>query len=156
MKPVAQPDSEPEPTTIVHASCISVAGSSALITGPSGSGKSALALQMMALGADLVADDRVHLRAGSDAVSADAVDPIRGLIEARGIGLLKARAAGPTPVLVVVDLGQSEPKRLPDLHSIELVGQTVPLLKAKGVPNLASALMQFLKMGRVDPQWPCA
>ena len=47
---------------LLHASCVAVKGRALLITGPSGTGKSALALQMMALGADLVADDQTLLQ----------------------------------------------------------------------------------------------
>ncbi len=46
---------------IVHASCVAFGGAGVLILGPSGSGKSALALALMGLGAALVADDRVLL-----------------------------------------------------------------------------------------------
>jgi len=46
-------------TTTIHASCVAVDGKGLLITGASGSGKSALALQLMAFGAHLIADDRV-------------------------------------------------------------------------------------------------
>ena len=44
----------------LHASCIAVHGRGVLILGPSGAGKSSLALQLMALGADLVADDMIE------------------------------------------------------------------------------------------------
>ncbi|MTH98697.1 HPr kinase/phosphorylase [Roseibium sp. RKSG952] len=141
-------------TARVHATCVSVEGRAVLILGDSGAGKSGLALELMALGADLVADDRVDLRMQSDQLFADAIPSIRGLIEARGIGLLKATSCGPAPVHYVVDLGQIEERRLPDPQMIKVLRQTVPLLRGDGVPNLAVALIQFMKMGRVDPQWP--
>ena len=46
---------------ILHATCVAVDGRGLLILGPSGSGKSALALQLIALGAQLVADDRTRV-----------------------------------------------------------------------------------------------
>ncbi|MDA3887407.1 MAG: serine kinase, partial [Allgaiera sp.] len=60
------PDSGPEGESILHASCVALDGRGVLILGPSGAGKSGLALQLMALGARLVADDRTRLnpRAG--------------------------------------------------------------------------------------------
>ena len=61
--------------TIVHASCVTVQGRGVLITGASGSGKSALALSLMALGADLVADDRVILSLDRGRVMASAPVP---------------------------------------------------------------------------------
>ncbi len=141
-------------TACIHASCVAVNGKGLLIAGPSGSGKSSLALQLMAFGAQLVADDRVDLGVPDGLVTASAPTSIHGLIEARGIGLLRADAADSAPLAYVVDLEQTEEKRLPDLREIVLLRQTVPLLRAGGVPNLAAALMQLAKLGRVDPQWP--
>ncbi|WP_170400841.1 HPr kinase/phosphorylase [Ruegeria arenilitoris] len=141
-------------TAILHATCVAVEGRGVLILGRSGAGKSTLALQMLTLGADLVSDDRVELRMVGENAMADAAPNLRGLIEARGIGLLRAQAAGATPVSYVVDLDQTEPARLPEPTEIVVLRQTVPLLRAAGVPNLAAALMQLLKMGRVDPEWP--
>ncbi|WP_170328300.1 HPr kinase/phosphorylase [Ruegeria arenilitoris] len=140
--------------SILHATCVAVGGRGALILGRSGAGKSALALQMMALGAELVSDDRVELRMVGEKAMADAAPNLRGLIEARGVGLLRAQDAGATPVSYVVDLDQTEPARLPEPTETVVLRQTVPLLRAAGVPNLAAALMQLLKMGRVDPEWP--
>ena len=141
-------------TAILHATCVAAEGRGMLFVGRSGAGKSALGLQMMALGAGLVADDRVVLRMEGDSVLVDVPAPIRGLIEARGIGLLRAQPVGPVKLSYVVDLDQSEPARLPEVVQIRALRQTVPLLRGAGVPNLASALMQLLRMGRVDPEWP--
>ena len=147
-------DIQHQDKAILHATCVAVEGQGALILGQSGSGKSALALQMMAHGATLVADDRVALSMVGDTAMADAAPNLRGLIEARGIGLLRAHTAGTTPIRYVVDLDQNEPARLPDPDKTLVLKQSVPLLRAAGVPNLAAALMQLLKMGRVDPEWP--
>ncbi len=60
-------------TTQLHASAVAVDGRGCLITGASASGKSTLALEMIALGAELVADDRVDVRRrrrGADALGA--------------------------------------------------------------------------------------
>ncbi len=125
-----------------------------LIIGASGTGKSSLALQMMALGAQLVADDRVNLTGQTDHIVAAEVLQIRGLIEARGIGLLRADAVGPVRLAYILDMDQPEPARLPKPTHIRVLRQTVPLLRGAGVPNLAAALIQLVKMGRVAPEWP--
>jgi len=91
--------------TILHASCVSFNGRAALITGSSGSGKSALALELMAYGASLVADDRVVLRAQDGQITASAPDTIKGLIEARGFGILNADTVDHADVVVCIDLG---------------------------------------------------
>ncbi|CUH49520.1 HPr kinase/phosphorylase [Ruegeria atlantica] len=147
-------DLEKQDSAILHASCVAVGGRGLLIVGASGAGKSELVLQMMALGAELVGDDRVALRNNGGEVTADAAQNIRGVIEARGIGLLRAPPVGPVGLRYVVDMDQREEVRLPDPISIRALGQTVPLLRGRGVPNLASALMQLMKMGRVNPEWP--
>ncbi|WP_170469372.1 HPr kinase/phosphorylase [Ruegeria arenilitoris] len=141
-------------SAIIHASCVAFAGKALLIVGASGTGKSALALQMMAFGAELVADDRVELRATGDQVLAQAAPNIRGMIEARGLGILRASAVGPVPLTYVVDLDEQESERVPEPIAIRTLRQTVPLFRGLGVPNLAAALMQLMKMGRVDPEWP--
>ncbi len=137
----------------IHATSVAVQGRGLLIIGASGSGKSLLALRMMALGADLVADDRVDLRRDEGAVIAAAPKRIAGLIEARGIGLLHAAPCGPVALDFVLDMDQTQPARLPEPVTLQLLGHYVPLLFGAGVPNLAEALMQLLKMGRVDPEW---
>ncbi|WP_369011391.1 HPr kinase/phosphorylase, partial [Escherichia ruysiae] len=98
---------------IQHASCIPHRERGLLILGPSGAGKSVLALQMMALGAALVADDRTVLRREGGRILADAPDSIRGRIEARGVGILHAAPHGPVELALAVDLARPEPDRLP-------------------------------------------
>ncbi len=137
----------------VHATCVAVQGRGLLIIGASGSGKSSLALRMMALGADLVADDRVDLSRDEGEVIADAPQRIAGLIEARGIGLLRATPCGPVALGYVIDMDQTQTTRLPEPVTLQLLRHEIPLLFGTGVPNLAEALMQLLKMGRVDPEW---
>ena len=136
------------PQTILHASCVALSGRALLIAGASGRGKSALALQMMALGAALVADDRVALRRAGDAVLAGAPPAIAGLIEARGLGLLHADPAGPVPVFALLDLDRTEPDRLPPARETDLLGQSVPLLWRVEAPHFPAALVQFLRTGR--------
>lgn len=154
----AQPlkETEGRDRACLHASCVAFEDRGILIIGPSGSGKSGLALQLMALGAALVGDDRVVLTQQKGQVMAAAMAPIESLIEARGIGLLHTDTVGPVPVTYIVDLDQPEQARLPDHDEVPVLQQTVPLLRAAGTPNLAAALVQLVKKGRADPQWPNA
>ncbi|MDO5614407.1 MAG: serine kinase [Paracoccus sp. (in: a-proteobacteria)] len=137
-------------TEVIHGSAVVLNGRGLLILGPSGSGKSALALALMGLGAGLVSDDRTVLRRAGDAVVADAPDSIRGLIEARGVGILRADAAGPVPLALVVDLGRVEDARLPPCRSHDLLGVALPLVLGPYGPHLSFALRQYLLGGRRD------
>lgn len=139
---------------IVHGSFVEFAGKGLLVTGASGTGKSGLALQLLAHGAVLVSDDRVQLIWNGAHIVATAPPAIRGLIEARGIGLLRAETAQSSHLSLVVDLDQTEKKRLPDWYHVTVLRQSVPLLRGGGVPHLAASLVQLLKTGRVPQEWP--
>lgn len=135
---------------IVHASCVELRGRGLLILGRSGAGKSTLALDMMALGAGLVADDRTALVREGDRIIADAPATIRGQIEARGVGILGAVPSGPVPLALVVDLDRPEPERLPPHRLHPLLGLDLPLVLGAERAHLCSALLQYLAGGRID------
>ncbi|MBC6407987.1 MAG: HPr kinase/phosphatase C-terminal domain-containing protein [Rhodobacteraceae bacterium] len=135
-------------TVILHATAVSVDDAALVIIGASGSGKSSLALDMMSLGARLVADDRVQLRRAGTEIIASAPDAIRGLIEARGLGILNAEPGAPCPVHAVLDLDQIETERLPPQRTIRLLGQTRPLLHNVDTPAFPAALQHYLRWGR--------
>ncbi len=133
---------------IRHATCVALNRRGCLITGASGSGKSSLALSLMALGAMLVADDRVVLQPGPAAVMASAPPQLRGLIEARGVGLLRCAPSDAVPVVVVVDMDTAETARYPEQRTIRLLGRRIPLLRRVPAPHFAPALVQYLRSGR--------
>jgi HPr kinase/phosphorylase len=102
---------------IVHASTVAFGPEGGiLIEGPSGSGKSWLAMMLIDQGADLVSDDRTVLMADGGAVFARAPRPIAGLIEVRGLGLVRLAARRLARVRLVVDLAAAtETASLPRL-----------------------------------------
>lgn len=134
----------------IHASAVSVAGRGLLILGASGTGKSGLALEMMSRGAVLIADDRVRLMRRQGAVIAACPPALSGRIEARGLGILRATPAGPTPLALVVDLDRAEPDRLPPLRHTDLLGMRLPLVLGAGASHLGAALRQMLLAGRSE------
>lgn len=134
----------------LHATCVALNGRGMLILGASGSGKSGLALTLMAMGASLVADDQVILCLQGGALIATAPSQIAGLIEARSLGLLNASPCGPVKVVCAVDLDQVEPDRLPYPHEITYLGRSLPLLFRVDAPHFPAALVQYLKAGRQD------
>jgi len=111
----------------------------ALIEGPSGGGKSDLALRLLELGWRLVADDRVRLWAADGRLYGRAPEALRGLIEARGLGVLRAAEIPFAEVVLLARPGT--PDRLPEPHSEELLSVPVPVLVVD--PLQASATAKF-------------
>lgn len=142
------PDPAPQ---ILHATAVALRDRAVLITGASGSGKSALALEMMARGAMLVADDRVILSTTGATVMLDCPEPLRGMIEARGVGLLHAEYRSPVALALAVDMDQTETDRLPPHRGITYLSQTFPLLHNVASRHFPSAVLQYLRSnGRAD------
>lgn len=134
----------------LHASAVALRRDrGVLILGRSGAGKSALALRLMACGAHLVADDRVDLRLCDDGLWASAPPQIRGLIEARGVGLLSANALPGARIALVIDLDHEETERLPPMREAQYLGQSVPLVRFLRQDHFPAAIMQYLRGGRV-------
>ncbi|MFN3641605.1 MAG: HPr kinase/phosphorylase [Gemmobacter sp.] len=139
---------DPSPD-ILHASCVALGRVGVIILGPSGSGKSALALRLMALGLALVADDRVALTASGEAIEAAAPPGLPAMIEARGIGLLAARLAPPTPIVLAVDLGWTETDRLPPRRVWSWHGISVDCVHGPATGHFPAAIVQYITCGRV-------
>jgi HPr kinase/phosphorylase len=97
----------------IHASCVAVRGKGVLLLGESGAGKSDLALRLIDEGAKLVADDRCELFVRGGRLCARAPDSIAGLLEIRGIGIVKLVHAKSVTVAMAVKLGVG-PTRLPE------------------------------------------
>lgn len=131
----------------VHGSAVAGFGRGVLILGPSGSGKSSLALHLLSLGADLVADDQVNLTKGDTSITMSAPASIANRIESRQFGLLSV-PGGQATLSMVVDLARPSAARLPESQKINILSQEYPLINGKDVPNLAPSLWLCLKFGR--------
>ena len=128
----------------IHASCVAHGGKGLLILGASGAGKSTLALQMIALGAVLVADDRTDLAVRDGQVIASCPKPLLGVIEARGIGLLRLPYLEQIALTAVVDLDQTEGERLPPLRHMEILGHSLDMIYGSQYIHFSAALMCYL------------
>ncbi|MEM9436242.1 MAG: hypothetical protein AAGA15_04310 [Pseudomonadota bacterium] len=128
----------------LRASTVCWKGKALLIAGASGSGKSSLALELMAFGAGLVADDVTHLEIG-DGLMARAPDTLPRAIEARGVGLLKAELVERAQVVAAIDLSSRVAARMPQEQSISLLGHSIPLLLRPATGPVAAMLLQYLK-----------
>ena len=122
----------------VHGTCVDVAGTGVLLRGPSGSGKSDLALRLIDGGARLVADDRVDLAIEDAGLVASAPPRLAGMIEVRGIGIARVPSVARARVGMVVDLvGDDAVDRLPEPAVCTLLGVDVRLMRL--APRAASA-----------------
>lgn len=138
------------PAEIVHASTVAFAGRGLLITGAAGEGKSSLALQLMALGAELVADDCTFLSNVGGALVARAPDSIGGRIEARGLGILASPWLREATLAAAVDLSRTETQRLPEKRSVNFLGIALPLVLGQRTPYFPAALRHYILHGRID------
>jgi serine kinase of HPr protein (carbohydrate metabolism regulator) len=115
----------------VHGSAVLLAETGILIRGASGSGKSALVLELLAAepeSARLVADDRVILTAANGRLLADVPAAIAGLIELRRVGLLRRSFVAPVVIRLVVDLVPAESvSRLPETADAETAVEGIVL-----------------------------
>ena len=134
---------------VLHGSAVELFGGAVVLLGRSRSGKSALALELMAFGGLLVSDDRVVLRADQDRLLAFAPPGNIHGIEARGIGLLAAETVRQSEVSLIVDLDIVEQDRLPPERTRDYMGIKVNLIHGGDNPRLAAPIVQFLKEGRL-------
>jgi len=135
--------------SLVHASAVAFDGRGVLLTGPSGSGKSTLALQLIGQGGCLVADDQTIIEQRDGQLWMDAPDPLRGQIEARGLGLLKVESA-PAFAQLVVDMSEAETARLPDLRKVTHENVSLPLIRKVESPAFVTMLRLYLFKGRIE------
>lgn len=112
---------------LVHATTIDIAGLGVLIFGASGAGKSDLALRLIGEGALLVADDQTEVEiVGGARLRASMPKRIAGLIEARGVGVVRAPTKLATDLRLAVSLIAAEVERMPESRTWSLPGQAEP------------------------------
>ena len=115
-------------------------GSGILILGRSGSGKSSLAINLIALGSKLVADDQCKLVKKNNSFRIFKPASLPNSIEVRGIGLVSVPTVVETRLDWVVNMDEAETERMPDLRFTEVGGYRVPTVFGKNMEDLASRI----------------
>ena len=128
-------------TMLVHATCVALRphGTSSgrtwravLLRGPSGAGKSDLALRLIEAGGRLVADDQTRLARRGRGLVATAPATLAGLIEVRGVGIVKlarGQVLAQAPLALLVDLVPADRvERLPEPAEETLLDVDLPVL----------------------------
>ena len=156
-----------EPSSI-HASAVKVGNRAVLIRGPSGSGKSRLAFDLILAGRSgqlpatvLVADDRVRLDTVGEQCVVRPVQELAGLIEIRGLGIRRCDFAAEAEVGLVVDLQATDAERLPPPEALQtrLFGVQIPRIPVacgfSPLPLVVAALTTACGLKSVNDSGDC-
>jgi HPr kinase/phosphorylase len=150
----------PGEAELIHGTCVALGRRAALLRGPSGSGKSDLALRFLFLARRgpaaldppaLVADDQVSIRRDGDRVLATAPGSIQGQLEVRGVGIVGVKPVTEAELVLVVDLVDAGlVERLPPIGlTARLAGTDLPLVRL--TPFEASAPIKLaLELARAS------
>jgi HPr kinase/phosphorylase len=128
----------------IHATTVVVNGHAVVIMGRSGSGKSALALQLIAMGAMLVADDQTLIDVQDGELWASRPQSLPNKIEARGIGLLTVKMGARSKIALTIDLDTSQTDRLPQPDTITIHGQKITVWRKVEGPHFPAAILVYL------------
>jgi serine kinase of HPr protein (carbohydrate metabolism regulator) len=148
----------------IHGTAVLVGAGAVLIRGPSGAGKSMLALQVLQAAAGgmvpfarLVADDRVYLEEVSGALLARPPAALAGLLEVRGVGVLRFPYEPLALVSHIVDLCRSDAPRFPEIREDRTILERVSLpclTLPAGIPALPAMLAWMGLAGSLGPASP--
>ena len=137
-----------ETTKLIYGTCVALGRTAAILKGPSGSGKSDLALRFALqtpaeLDAALVADDQVRVEARGGKLFASPPPALAGKIEVRGLGIVTLAFRTEAELRLIVDLVEADdvPRLPPELHGAPLCGITLPLMRL--APFEASASLKL-------------
>jgi serine kinase of HPr protein (carbohydrate metabolism regulator) len=133
-------------TESVHATTVALDGRAVLITGPSGSGKSDLALRLLDRGFTLVSDDQTIVRREGDRIVASPPTTIAGKLEVRGIGIVDMDTTADVPVALIIEL-TSDIQRIPDDgRERAILGVKLPIINidamAASAPSKAALALE--------------
>ncbi len=130
---------------LVHGTTVEIEGRGVLLRGPSGSGKSDLALRLIDGGAVLVSDDQTEVSLENGRLFASPPAVLAGLLEVRGLGIVPVAYCTRAPLALVVDLVDQSARieRLPDPDWAVLHGVSIPRLQLVAFEAAAAAKVRL-------------
>ena len=136
----------------IHSTSVELDGKAVLIKGKSGSGKSSVALSLIMLGCNLIADDQTVVFLEKDQVKLRAPESLPCGLEIRGVGFVRAPICKQAELKLVVDLSKYEKKRFPnpDERSTNILGYSFPFYFFQGIKEPANAIYAVVKFGKMD------
>lgn len=129
----------------VRGTCVAVDGSAVLLRGRSGAGKSDLALRLLAAGARLVADDYTCIALTDGVLRASPPESLAGLLEVRGIGIIRVNGLSAVPLVAIIDLvSPTELERLPAPAQEHVLGVALPRFQLAAFEVSAAAKVRLV------------
>lgn len=131
---------------LIHATCVTIDGTGVMLRGPSGTGKSDLALRLIDRGAVLIGDDYVEATARDGILHVTVPERIAGLIEVRGVGILlyPYRASATIGLVVELHVDPDAEERLPEARQTVIAGVSLPIYRLNPRPASAPIKVELL------------
>lgn len=135
----------------LHANCVLLDDQGVLVRGASGSGKSALSRALLTAAstrgwfARLVSDDRTKIVFKNGRLIACPVNPIKGMLEIRGVGIVQVPVQPSTVIRLVVDLAEDAPRMpAPEDHQTEILSVCLPRFIQNRGEMIADYILAYL------------
>jgi serine kinase of HPr protein (carbohydrate metabolism regulator) len=141
----------PGPAQNIHATAINIGGHGVVICGPSGHGKSDLALRLIDRGAILISDDRVIIEERNGQPVLQPAPNITGLIEVRGIGILEMEYARDIPLKLQVSLADISERFVESIKVTDVAGYAVHKITLSAFEASAAIKVELALKSVIDP-----
>lgn len=140
---------------LMHATAVAIDGQGVLLLGPSGSGKSDLALRLIDRGAQLISDDAVPIEVRNGLPVLLAPANIAGKLEVRGIGIVSADHIASAPLRLMVQIANQLERMPPDDIAGVMAGYSVPLFHSLPFEASAPIKLEYALRAVIDAErWP--